>query len=623
MTLSTIRPSAPIRNRYEARVHALLDEMARSLISQIKAQWRKDEPETVLLGADKSASEALRELMERLGKHWQVRFDDLADSMADYFATAVNRRCDLTLASQLRKAGMSVRFRMTPAMRDAFNAVRAENVSLIRSIGSQHLSKVETLVMQSVSQGRDLGTLTKELQRQTGVSKRRASFIARDQNNKSTATMRSVREREVGITEGVWMHSGGGKEPRPEHKSFSGKRFKLADGHDFGDGFGPVLPGQAINCLPGETLIDLVNGCHEIWRYHYRGDMITLEAGEAVVRATPNHPFLTNEGWVAAQAINCGDYIWQARLKEIESGVGDIDQTQVTIEQAFLALRDAKGVSSHPAVGFDFHGDIPDADVESVRPDPDLIIHGDASLAQRIAKFTFPLANVGLVERTPPVGQVLHSGLSGSGRKGLPFTSFKPLDPETHSFGWASAGEPSALQAMAYEAARHAKLTGDGERRMPLMEHLSDGICADLGEIGNGVDASAHHNPPNHLRSHSELPSNLRNGHPLAVHANNVVKGQVDAPWAGLPFTVRGSDAPCAESLAQLVRVHAKMGSKFFEAGKFCFDRVRVSKKLVRKNARCHVYTLETNTGWYSAGQSSLATKNCRCTWRPVIPGFE
>ncbi len=248
MTLSAIRPSAPIRNRYEARVHALLDIMSADVIKAVRRQWESDEPETVLLGADKSPSELLRELMRRLAKHWQNRFDDLADSMADYFATAVQKRCDLTLANQLRKAGFSIRFKMTPAMRDAFNAVRAENVSLIRSIGSQHLAKVEQLVMQSVSQGRDLGTLAKELQRQTGISKRRASFIARDQNNKATATMRAVREQEVGITEGIWMHSGGGKEPRPEHKSFAGKRFKLSEGHDFGDGFGKVLPGQAINC---------------------------------------------------------------------------------------------------------------------------------------------------------------------------------------------------------------------------------------------------------------------------------------------------------------------------------------------------------------------------------------
>lgn len=248
MTLTPIRPSAPIRNRYEARVHVLLDIMSADIIKAVKRQWVSDEPETVLLGADKSPSELLRELMRRLAKHWQSRFDDLADSMADYFATAVQKRCDLTLASQLRKAGFSIRFKMTPAMRDAFNAVRAENVSLIKSIGSQHLAKVEQLVMQSVSQGRDLGQLTKALEKNYGLTRKRASLIARDQNNKATAVMRRVRETELGITEGKWLHSAGGKHPREKHVAFNGKRFKLAEGHDFGDGLGPVLPGTAINC---------------------------------------------------------------------------------------------------------------------------------------------------------------------------------------------------------------------------------------------------------------------------------------------------------------------------------------------------------------------------------------
>lgn len=65
-TLTPIRPSAPIRNRYETRVHALLDIMSADIIKAVKRQWDADEPKTVLLGADKSAAEMLRELMRRL-----------------------------------------------------------------------------------------------------------------------------------------------------------------------------------------------------------------------------------------------------------------------------------------------------------------------------------------------------------------------------------------------------------------------------------------------------------------------------------------------------------------------------------------------------------------------------
>lgn len=246
--LKPIRPAAPIRERYEARVTAVLTDMHRAIMREVERTWKKRAPETTIMASDEIPAKALQKALGQVGRHWLRKFDTLAHSLAEYFATSTKNRCDRALADMLRRGGFSVRFTMTPAMRDAYAAVLAENVGLIRSIAQQHLSKVETLVMSSVSQGRDLGSLTKALEHNFGVSKRRAAFVARDQNNKATATLRAVREREIGVTEGIWLHSGGGRHPRPEHKSFSGKRFSLAEGHDFGDGMGKVLPGQAINC---------------------------------------------------------------------------------------------------------------------------------------------------------------------------------------------------------------------------------------------------------------------------------------------------------------------------------------------------------------------------------------
>ncbi len=156
--------------------------------------------------------------------------------------------CDNTLKSQLRDAGFTVRFRMTPAMRAAAESTVNENVSLIRSIGEQHLGQVEQLVMRSISEGRDLGYLTEQLTKRYGITRRRAANIARGQNNAATTAMRRVRELELGLEEGEWLHSGGGKEPRPPHVAFSRKRFKLADSHDFKDGNGKVMPGQLPGC---------------------------------------------------------------------------------------------------------------------------------------------------------------------------------------------------------------------------------------------------------------------------------------------------------------------------------------------------------------------------------------
>lgn len=247
-TLSPVRPAAPIRAKYERRLLALVDEMHRSLVHWITAEYRANQPEVVLLASDKSPAAAMRAIIARVGKRWLQRFDEMAPKLADYFTTAVKDRNDRALMADLRRAGMTVRFKMTAAMRDAYDAVRAENVGLIRSIAQQHLTQVETLVMQSVQQGRDVGALTKELTARYGVTKRRAAFIALDQNNKATATLTRVRHLELGITQAKWLHSAGGKTPRPAHVAFSGKVYDIAKGHDFGDGEGPVWPGTAINC---------------------------------------------------------------------------------------------------------------------------------------------------------------------------------------------------------------------------------------------------------------------------------------------------------------------------------------------------------------------------------------
>ena len=88
-----------------------------------------------------------------------------------------------------------------------------ENVSLIKSIASQFHTQVEGMVMRSVTEGRDLSALTKDLQKRFGVTKDRAAFIALDQNNKATSAIQRERQTALGIEEGIWMHSHAGKVP--------------------------------------------------------------------------------------------------------------------------------------------------------------------------------------------------------------------------------------------------------------------------------------------------------------------------------------------------------------------------------------------------------------------------
>lgn len=240
--LKPVHPNAGLGAAYRKKLDAAVEEMHRSLIYWISAAYRANPP----VAADESPASAMRGTMRRLGRRWRKRFDDLAPKLAEYFAQSASERVDRVLSGMLRDAGFTVRFKMTAAQNDAYQAVIGENVNLIKSIAAKHLSDVETMVMKSVQTGRDLGTLTKSLQESYGVTKRRAALIARTQNNMATATLTRVRQKEVGITTAKWLHSAGGKHPRHEHVAFSGKTYDVQKGA-FLEGKW-TWPGQEINC---------------------------------------------------------------------------------------------------------------------------------------------------------------------------------------------------------------------------------------------------------------------------------------------------------------------------------------------------------------------------------------
>lgn len=198
-------------------------------------------------------AESLGATLSGLDVEWTARIDAMAPKMADWFAKAADERSRSAMRKILKDGGVTVRSPvpgMTKKMQDVLRATVQENVSLIRSIHRQYHTEVEGLVMRSVTTGRDLKTLTDELEHRYGVTRRRAELIARDQNNKATAVISRVRQQAAGITQAVWLHSHGGREPRKTHLANSGKVYDVAKGW-----FDPdpkvrkrIWPGELINC---------------------------------------------------------------------------------------------------------------------------------------------------------------------------------------------------------------------------------------------------------------------------------------------------------------------------------------------------------------------------------------
>lgn len=242
-TVRAIHANRGVESRYRKELEELIKEMSNSAEYWLAAQYRKAAPE-VATDALPAAEMAAR--VREVSRRWIARFNDMADDIAKRFASGSIKATDNSFQNALKDAGWAVDFKMTRAMQDVAKAAVVENVALIKSIPQQYFTEVEGIVMRGYSRGRDLQEITTELRSRYGITKRRAVLIARDQSNKLNAVTTQARRQELGITEAIWQHSHGGKEPRKSHVAADGRKFKIAEGCLIDGKW--ILPGEEINC---------------------------------------------------------------------------------------------------------------------------------------------------------------------------------------------------------------------------------------------------------------------------------------------------------------------------------------------------------------------------------------
>jgi SPP1 gp7 family putative phage head morphogenesis protein len=248
-TARAVHANRGVEAKYRKTLERLIAEMVGSVEYWLKAGYRKAPPRMLALvdmAEDASPSLRIKKLLGELAKRWIKKFDESAPLIADAYLKGMFKTSDSAMRQALKDAGWTVDFKMTPAVRDAFNASLEENVGLIRSIPEKYLQQVEGVVMRSYSAGRDLETMTKDLRKLYPITQRRAELIARDQSNKANAVVNRARQMELGITEAIWMHSHAGKNPRPDHVKANGTVYKIAEGCRISGEY--IQPGEEINC---------------------------------------------------------------------------------------------------------------------------------------------------------------------------------------------------------------------------------------------------------------------------------------------------------------------------------------------------------------------------------------
>ena len=340
--------------------------------------------------------------------------------------------------------------------------------------------------------------------------------------------------------------------------------------------------GNHQNCIVGDTEVfgsDVLGAT----RRHYQGPLIHITTTEGHnLTVTPNHPILTTRGWVAANDINNGDYLFSADLGHGNGvSVPDEHDAPPTIEDVFssLAFLNPLGLRSVPTTAEDFHGDgIADGEVD--------IVWADGLLKHMGHPAT----------RKPPV------------HKNLATAHFDK------SLMCLALSRGSALDVGIQRSMRTTSsiMRGDGLRGSLFGSHSG---CSDFtsGAATTPLNTGSV-KPTVYGRSRNTITL----GKSIGTLARLVASREVF--WHGVTNAVSTPntcdiDADSLEMFAKDIGVASEFSGDAGERLPSGIQLCRVIEKSVSVST-CHVYNLTTSSSWYFA--NGIITHNCDCI---AVPG--
>jgi SPP1 gp7 family putative phage head morphogenesis protein len=239
-----------IENRYARELRALAQQMTKETKAAVLELFRSPDAKE-FFAQDASIAIQARQMLNLL----TAKFDRLYSRHAEILSRRMLRQVDdqskAVLMQSFKKLSAEVTLKvsdMSPTMRTMFEASVNENVDLIKSIPSQYLDRIKGSVNRSITGTGGLGPLVDDIKKYGGMSERRSKNIALDQTRKAYQTVNIQRTKEAGIKKGIWIHTGGTKEPRELHKGYNGKEFSLSEGAPIGDKGQNVMPGEEPFC---------------------------------------------------------------------------------------------------------------------------------------------------------------------------------------------------------------------------------------------------------------------------------------------------------------------------------------------------------------------------------------
>lgn len=202
---------------------------------------------------DASYFDRISAVIDRIRLKWSSDvFKALADQVATQFirnANTVNRE---RFNRSMNSVGMDV-YGDSPELATYLDVAVSDNVLLIKSIPSQYLDQVQSIVAANMRAGNRPSAIVSALVDQFGVTQRRAAFIARDQTAKANADLAERRQRNVGFDYFQWLDSDD-ERVRQRHQELAEKVTEYGlgiyrwDDPPLSDNGEPITPGRDFGC---------------------------------------------------------------------------------------------------------------------------------------------------------------------------------------------------------------------------------------------------------------------------------------------------------------------------------------------------------------------------------------
>lgn len=242
-----LRPNAGIAADYAKPIVNEIGLMYRDMKRELIKVFTETDFNSAM---DASTSSQARIVLNYLLSKWSKRFNKLAKEQTDKMIRRTDKNSAVTLKMSLKEAAASITIDTSfynKQIEDVIKASTYEAANLIKLIPEKFINEVQGQVMRSITTGQGLKDLVPYLTKKYHGNVRHAKNVAVDQTRKAYQSINTSRLKTLGVKKFIWIHSGGGREPRIKHIEMSGNEYSFDDPPVIG-----VMYGKEVRGLPGD-----------------------------------------------------------------------------------------------------------------------------------------------------------------------------------------------------------------------------------------------------------------------------------------------------------------------------------------------------------------------------------